>query len=105
MQAVLGLCEQTEDKYKPLVAIMNNREDWFDGRIYLEAVDAPCDSGVVEVAYRVDGGQWQTVERHQPFDLPPGEYDVEARAIDGAGREGFEQWHFRVGQPPATPIP
>lgn len=105
VQAALGLCEQTEDKYQPIVEIMNHWEDWFDGQVYLEAVDAPCDSGVVEVAYRVDGGEWQTVERHKVFQLPPGEHDVEARALDGAGRQGFDKGHFRIGQPLATPAP
>ncbi len=99
VQAALGLCFGTEDTYDPIVQIMNHWEEWFDGDIYIEAVDAPCDAGVVEVAYRVDGGPWQIVKPHEGFQLPPGEHDVEARATDGAGRQGFDSWHFRIGQP------
>jgi tetratricopeptide (TPR) repeat protein/predicted Ser/Thr protein kinase len=105
VQVALGLCQTTEDRYDPLVTIMNHWEDWFDGSIYLEAVDAPCDSGVAELAYQVDGGAWQTAQPHQVFVLPAGEHDVEARATDGAGRQGFNKWHFRVGQPPAASNP
>jgi len=99
VQAALGLCFETEDEYPPIVEIMNHWEGWYDGDIYIEAVDAPCDSGVVEVAYRVDGGSWQVIKPHERFRLPPGEHDVEARATDGAGRQGFDSWHFRIGQP------
>jgi hypothetical protein len=103
IQAVLGLCADSQDTQEPLIEIMGHVEDWFDGFIYLEAIDAPCDSGVAEVAYRVNDGPWQPVERHHRFQLPPGEHDVEARAADKAGRHGFDRWHFRVGPAPEAP--
>jgi tRNA A-37 threonylcarbamoyl transferase component Bud32 len=100
VQAGLGLCFGTEDRYNPRVEIMNHWEGWYDGDLYIEAVDALCDSGVVEVAYRVDGGSWRIIEPHERFQLSLGEHDVEVRATDGAGRQGFDSWHFLVGQPP-----
>jgi len=33
------------------------------------------------------------------FRLPAGEHNIEARATDGAGRQSYDSWHFRIGQP------
>ncbi|MBN2116728.1 MAG: hypothetical protein JW730_09165 [Anaerolineales bacterium] len=99
VQSNLGLCYDTQDQHTPLVLIMNHPEDWFDGKVSIEAVDAPCDSGIAAISYQVDGGEWQTVLPHQLFELPPGEHDVQARATDAAGKESFDAWHFRVGSP------
>lgn len=60
--------------------------------IFGEATD---DDGVNAVEYAVDGGEWSRVETSRGFaiplpDLPPGEHEVAARAVDLNDRTGPE---------------
>lgn len=95
--ADLGLCPaDAPDRYPPFVYIMYHSVGERNEPIWLEAMDAPCDSGVTELVYRIDGGDWITMSPHTYFHLPSGAHVVEARASDGSGKQGFDQWTFQV---------
>ncbi|MGB8981886.1 MAG: hypothetical protein WCC12_08430 [Anaerolineales bacterium] len=95
--ADLGLCPaETPDRYSPHIQIMHHWTGESSDPVWFEAMDAPCDSGVTELVYRIDGGEWMAVSPHKYYNLPRGTHLVEARATDGSGKQGFDSWTFRV---------
>jgi hypothetical protein len=97
LAADLGLCPaDAPDRYPPFIYIMYHSVGERGEPVWFEAMDAPCDAGVTEIVYRLDGGDWITVRPHHYVILPAGTHLVEARATDGSGKEGFDSWTFQV---------
>jgi hypothetical protein len=91
----LGLCPNLTDRYTPFID-MSKSNTPISGPIFIGAVDASCDSGIAEIAYRIDGGEWKVIEPNAPVNLPEGKHFVEVRVKDGDGKQVRDSWQFEV---------
>lgn len=100
------------DRVAPSVVILEPDDGAAQRASYFELRGSAFDAhaGLLEIRYRIDGGEWTSIGSESPFrttveDVEPGEHLLDVEVSDRAGNVALELIHIEIdNQPPALVV-